>query len=444
MNNKQISTKQQTKQGDVSHDPEQTLPNFCEGVTDLAQTSGTSSEATSAHIVPQDITAPSKTEKGMNKKINALYPRIGSTSAKSAPPDEADLNNKQLGLFQTFLCNTEDERKKLSNTIELWDSVPRFSVTRRQQNSLRDPKTDTLPIYPLTFNYRGTMFRAEIRPAKLNALNEQGKPLLNENGSPKSVDYYPSNREELVEDALRKLASQQRYGFILQPPNEASGVTFSLNELMMELKARGHTFSYQEIVQSLYILHFSFIDIFAEGNGEEGRMSSPYLPLLTSVGKKQLNVDSDAKWIVHFHPFITLGIAALAYRQFNYELMMSLSTQLARWLHKYLCMKFTQAGLMAPPFAIYYKTIKRDSGLLKQKQERNNYGDIEDALNELKARNVLGSWKKKETLGPRGKILDAIYYLTPSLAFIGEAKAANKRQANVTAAALCKKYPLNL
>ena len=44
----------------------------------------------------------------------------------------------------------------------------------------------------------------------------------------------------------------------------------------------------------------------------------------------------------------------------------------------------------------------------------------------------------------RGKILDAIYYLTPSLAFIGEAKAANKRQANVTAAALCKKYPLNL
>ena len=49
------------------------------------------------------------------------------------------------------------------------------------------------------------------------------------------IDYYPGTREELVEDALRKIASRQSSGFMQQKPSEASGVLFSLYELMAEL-----------------------------------------------------------------------------------------------------------------------------------------------------------------------------------------------------------------
>ncbi|MFZ4701856.1 MAG: replication protein, partial [Candidatus Methylumidiphilus sp.] len=95
----------------------------------------------------------------------------------------------------------------------------------------------------------------------------------------------------------------------------------------------------------------------------------------------------------------------LAYRQHNYKLMMELSSQLCRWLHKYICIKFTQASLMGSPFEIHYKTIKRDSGLLARKRERTNFTDIEEALDELKEKCVICEWTKTEVFGIRGKRL---------------------------------------
>lgn len=376
----------------------------------------------------KDFKNANQSQKDMgSKKVKALYP------PKISNPDDADFNNRQLSLFQNFLCNTDAERAKLSNTVELWDSVPRYCVTRRQQNALRDEKTGSLPIYKMEFNYLREGLVAEIRPAKIT---EPGP-----NGEARTIEYYPSNREELVEDTLRKIASRQSYGFIRQSPEEVSGVAFSLNELQIELSLRGHTLSHVEIVQSLNILRFSSIDIYKEGDRSKARVSSNYIPVLAAVSRKQLDADPTSKWVVHFHPFIAQGIMTLAYRQYNYELMMSLSTQLCRWLHKYLCMKFTGAGLTAAPFEIHYKTIKRDSGLLKAKAERNNYISVSEAFDELKEKGVLSDWKKTETVGPRGKIFDITYFLTPSFDFIKEIKAANKRQTEVASAALCKTLP---
>ncbi len=351
----------------------------------------------------------------------------------SHQPNESDFNHRQLSLFQSFLCNSFTEREKLSNTVEFWDGIPRYSVTRRQQNTLRDEKTGSLPIFKMEFNYQREAFIAEIRPAKISESGQDGET--------KAVEYYPSNREEIIEDALRKIASRQSYGFIRQFPEEASGVAFSLYELRTELANRGHALSFQEITQSLYILNYSSITIYKKGELQKAGLASPYIPILAHATRERLNADPTTKWIVHFHPFITKGILDLQYRQFNYELMMSLSTQLSRWLHKYLCMKYTGAGMAAPPFEIHYKTIKRDSGLCKGKKERNFYDDLAKAFDELKEKGVLSSWRKTPTLGSHGKVIDITYFLTASPEFIKEVKAANKRQAEIVTAALCKTLP---
>ncbi len=52
-------------------------------------------------------------------------------------PTEDHFRNTQLDLFQSFLCNTEDERDRLSNTIDLWDSLPKYSVSRHAMAKLR-------------------------------------------------------------------------------------------------------------------------------------------------------------------------------------------------------------------------------------------------------------------------------------------------------------------
>lgn len=284
---------------------------------------------------------------------------------------------------------------------------------------MRDAGTGHLPIFSQKFHFKGESFIAEIRPALLNEEDQDGNA--------KSMAYYPSGREELVEDALRKIASRKANGFVQNAPEMTSGVSFTLYELQCELARLGHTLSHKEITQALNIMRFSSIDIYLENGDKKARVSSSYIPVLMSVSKRQYDSDPDSKWVVHFHPFVTQGIMAVAYRQFNYELMMSLSTQLGRWLHKYLCMKFTGAGLASPPFEIHFNTIKRDSGLLKAKQERNNYISVIEALDELKFKGILSDWRKKEIIGPRGKYLDIIYYLTPSMEFIKEVKAANRR-----------------
>jgi len=344
-------------------------------------------------------------------------------------PNESDFKNQCMVNFQTFLFNTAEEKERLSNAIDFWDSIPRYSVTRRQQNLLRDKKTGTLPKHVLRFCFKGETFKVEISPAKID-VNRGDDEDISDNDAYDTLDYYPSNREELVEEALRKIACRCSNGFMKQKPVETSGVVFSLYELLEELSSSGHEFSYRQIIESLNILNSANIKIISEVNSKstKGMISSTYLPTLAAVSRYDYLTDTSSKWLVCFHPFVTEGIAMLAYRQFNYKLTMELSTQLSRWFHRYLCIKFTNAGMASPPFEIYYKTIKRDSGLLTRKTERHNFNYIEQTLDELKQKGILYSWSKKEILGQRNKKIDAIYLLHPSVQFVRETKASNKRK----------------
>ena len=111
---------------------------------------------------------------------------------------------------------------------------------------------------------------------------------------------------------------------------------------------------------------------------------------------------------MQFHPLVTQSIDALTYRQFNYHQMMSHSTQLARWLHKQLSLKFTFASLVTP-FEIRYSTIKRDSALLENyNPERKSVTALDNAWEELKAQKVLLAVKKQVVTGLRGKIDDVV------------------------------------
>ena len=46
--------------------------------------------------------------------------------------DSQAFQSPQIDIFQTFLCNTNSERDHLSNTIELWDSLPKYSISRQE------------------------------------------------------------------------------------------------------------------------------------------------------------------------------------------------------------------------------------------------------------------------------------------------------------------------
>lgn len=339
---------------------------------------------------------------------------LQDTPTRLLPPSSAvAYENAQLNLFQRFLANTDDQREILSNAIDLWDSVPRYSVSRQAMTKTR-VQGEFLRKHELTFQHRGKTYTRIVSPARITDADGRER------------DYYPSAAEELVEDALRKIATEQQAGYF-DRPNFTSGVVFTLHALRQELKKRGHTRSYYEIVESLTILSQSIVEIIPHGSGES-KIVGPCLPTLAAVSRAQLRSDPKARWIVSFHPLVTGSIDQVTYRQFNYHLMMSHSTQLARWLHKQLVLKFTFAELMKT-FDMRYTTIKRDSGLLDEyKRERDGMDKVEEAFAELKERKVILNYEREDITGPRGKKLDLVYTVYPHVEFVREAKAANRRR----------------
>jgi hypothetical protein len=198
--------------------------------------------------------------------------------------------------------------------------------------------------------------------------------------------------------------------------------------LREELKKRGHARSYQEVRLALDIMSGSIIEITSQDR-EKGEVlvRSPYLPSVVAVSRNRLKDDPKAKWAVQFHPFVTGSIDKVTYRQFNYHLMMSHTTQIARWLYKQLDLKYTFAE-PTKPFEMRYSTVKRDSGLVNgYSRERAAIEALETAFSDLQKCDVLVSYERKDITGPRKKLLDVVFKIWPSLDFVYEAKAANKR-----------------
>lgn len=80
------------------------------------------------------------------------------------PPKDEDFGSDQISLFQDLLCNTDEERHSLSNVFDLWDGIPRYAISRQQQDKWR--KAGVFPqLHDILFHYRGRELRATIQPA---------------------------------------------------------------------------------------------------------------------------------------------------------------------------------------------------------------------------------------------------------------------------------------
>ena len=333
-------------------------------------------------------------------------------------PKAEDFGSYQINIFRDLLCNTSTERDSLSNVFDLWDSIPRYVVSRQQQEKWR--RAGSFPLlHEVPFHYRGRELLATIQPAAVK-------------GSDGVIrTYFPSANEELIEDVLRKIAAEQKNGYYA-PRERRSGVVFTLHMVRKELANRGHGRTYKEINLSLDIMSSAVIQT-GTVDGKDGDFTSKslYLNNLFRVSKDKLAEAPDAKWFVDFHPFASRALDELTYRQFNYARLMSHKSQLARWLNKVLSLKYLNASLLHP-FEMRFSTIMRDSSLLNGYSVlRLAVAAVDAAFEELQVcQPPLLDTKAEKILieGKRGKILDVVYTLRPSREFMAEMKAANKRR----------------
>lgn len=196
----------------------------------------------------------------------------------------------QLGLWQTYLPDDVDV-DDYSNTVELYDAVPKYFASKKRMAELRK-HGQFLTSLRREFKHRGKSYQVKITPARIEE----------ENGEEK--EYYPSWREELVEEALKKIASDQLNGVYI---NDSAGVQFTLYELRKELRLRGHSIRLDDLIKSLTICRRANIVISAEANdASEMVMDSSIFPMLVIVKRRDWEQNpKHTRCYVQFNPLVT-------------------------------------------------------------------------------------------------------------------------------------------
>jgi hypothetical protein len=321
----------------------------------------------------------------------------------------------QLSLFQTFL----PEEDRYSNTIEFYDAVPKYFTNKRQMVDMREGPEGReiyLPTLERVFRHQDVTYRLEINPARVR----DGDGIIKE--------YYPSEQEEIVEEALRKIASDRLSGVYL---GNSAGVQFTMYELRKELLKRGHAMSHAQLQRSLLICRSAGLRIERKDGEKEVMLDSSIFPTVMISNRKDWRTDpKNARCYVQFNPLVTASIEAMTYRQFDYETLMSYKHQLSRWFHKRLYHNYVNAGILNS-YNILLSTVKRDSGLLNNNRTNKDIQYLERTFAELAEKNVIYGFEKEERRGRQNRIDDVLYTLMPTMNFVSEMKRANKRASDL-------------
>lgn len=303
---------------------------------------------------------------------------------------------EQLKLFES--------EENYSNTIELYDSMPKYyfgGQIREKGNTV-----DSLPILNREFMHRQKEYKISISPAAVQ-----------DKKAGKTIYYYPSAREEVIEDVIRKIATRPNRATLFD--NEV-GVKFTYYEVWQELKKINHGYSIDQIKLGIEILNKSVI----ETTCKEGNEISITSSLFSYVGKETKEMGGKERVVVIFNPLVTKSISHGSYRLINYDKLMRMKMPLARWLHKRISHMFVQAT-PTNPYSILLSTIVRDSGMKSYKTTSEIIRQVEKALNQLKEFKVVSKWEKQPHK-EKNKILDVLYSLYMSDKFVADAKKANR------------------
>lgn len=163
-------------------------------------------------------------------------------------PPALPLHSPQYDLFSQFVTNDPSE---VSNTVEVWESIPKYFFTPHQVQKLRTSTGHANP-YKWAYKYNSIDCEVKIQPALL----EQ------KDGSYKA--FFPSVTEELVEESLKKILADQRYG-MHDPGNLETWVKFTLSMIQKELTTRGRSRSRNEIKHAIEVMSSCIITLSKEG-----------------------------------------------------------------------------------------------------------------------------------------------------------------------------------
>lgn len=303
----------------------------------------------------------------------------------------------QLSLFETF-------DKCQANYVAMFDLAPRF-VHRID----RKDASGRLEAIKREFEFGSERYRVTVTPARVTDSHGREKDML------------PGEREQLVEDVIRKLAAERLH---LGDQDEVL-TRFSIYGVQKELAKHNHTFSKAEIKEAFQVLHLSNISIMKLAPEGERRpkpvVSAPAFPVL--VFRDESDVESSA--FVQLNPLLAQAIKALAFEQVNYEWMMQLRSPLPRWVFKWLSLLLAENDSPGATMEIRASQVINSFGNARSRW-REMLAEVEKSVIKLKEIAAISDYMKTDVKEGKKKV-DAIFQVRFSDKFLADRKYAREQ-----------------
>ena len=343
-----------------------------------------------------------------NRKKSDKYEKNGIITPKKDKKEKfyteyKKTKNEELELIS--LSNLYDTiRHNYSITTELYDTVPKYVFDDIEKLRTKEGLLGSLT---RNFVFRKKEMSLKIRPALVETKDGEKA-------------FYPSTREEIIEDVLRKFATDPNRNEFL---DDRLSVRFSLYDLWKELKRIGHTYDYTQIKESLEILAFTNLEIIST-DGELSFSSN----MFETFGKVNCNEDEDKVnneeynkkiiYFVRFNSLLSEDVKNKTWQLINYEQCMSYKKNISRWLHKRISNMFL-VGDIKIPYHILLSTIIRDSGMTEYALISGNIRQIESCLEEMIKVGSIKKYKTEKIYDEHrtNKIIDAKFSLYISNSF---------------------------
>ncbi|MBP2230133.1 hypothetical protein J2847_003436 [Azospirillum agricola] len=346
---------------------------------------------------------------------------------------------------QLILFELEDRSQ--SHLIALYDLAPRFVFVSRDNDAkdktARDKgelvtKDSFIKSVRREFSFRGRNYRLTVQPARID---RNGPPRGGERAPGAApdlveVEIFPSEREQVVEQVVRRLAMDRSRLSLTGENRDKVQMRFSLYEIQRELRAVNHTLSIQDIRESLTILARSRIIISTGPAPEPGKKSrgqnileSTAFPVLAIRSRPDLTDEEGGveETYLEFNPLVSAAIRDLEFKPVSYAWLMKLKSPVSRWLYNRLSIEYDTAEDDAKPVAISADEIIKNSGMNEWSRLRDTLRVVTAAVDALVDEGILDRADKEYT--KVGKRIDAIdYLLTPSAKFLDQVRRGRRVQ----------------
>ncbi|WP_422452146.1 plasmid replication protein [Endozoicomonas sp. ALC066] len=311
--------------------------------------------------------------------------------------DSRITSNQQMNLFQ--LPDILD--KNHSNLVDIYDALDKYSYGKvRRVSKISDASRVTVA------KIKNRKIKATIRAANMTDAN--GNTYL----------IYPGEREERVEEALRKLAVSGNGTFI----DDSAGVIFTLYALQKELKANGHHYKIPELKEAILVNRRASLSV--ETMDGTAIVDSGFFIAAALVSRSEYLENSKSQCYVRFNPLVTESILRMQFRRYNYSLSMKIKNSLARYMYRRMSLYYTQASSKDPYTPNLVSFLSQSPREISPRMSE-NIRAMNTALTVLKKCCIVKDWADPVQIKKGRKIIDVKYKIHPHKNFVSQQRMAS-------------------